>query len=228
METHHVMMLTTRDQRSTIDRPTLGLDDAEHHEPAEVQDVHTMYQGIQIKDELITILPGQITLLTAQVAALQVDRAGSNTISPLTHAETPSWEGNAGIEAYKVLGNSHLSSPYAQLLPETSEEVVSVGSRLTHINQLPSRSRAFVKSFSAIDAAAAFFRRSRWSQHTSTPIAASGSGNNSSSPFNSTWIVYRMAVAASGQLNLDESPSWGSRGVDCFEKLEQIGEGTYG
>lgn len=37
-----------------------------------------------------------------------------------------------------------------------------------------------------------------------------------------------MAVAAPGQLNLDESPSWGSRGVDCFEKLEQIGEGTYG
>jgi hypothetical protein len=37
-----------------------------------------------------------------------------------------------------------------------------------------------------------------------------------------------MAVAAPGQLNLDEFPSWGSRGVDCFEKLEQIGEGTYG
>ncbi|TKW27532.1 hypothetical protein SEVIR_3G263000v4 [Setaria viridis] len=37
-----------------------------------------------------------------------------------------------------------------------------------------------------------------------------------------------MAVAAPGQLNLDESPSWGSRSVDCFEKLEQIGEGTYG
>ncbi|PIA52158.1 hypothetical protein AQUCO_01000202v1 [Aquilegia coerulea] len=37
-----------------------------------------------------------------------------------------------------------------------------------------------------------------------------------------------MAVAVPGQLNLDESPSWGSRSVDCFEKLEQIGEGTYG
>lgn len=37
-----------------------------------------------------------------------------------------------------------------------------------------------------------------------------------------------MAVAAYGQLNLDESPAWGSRSVDCFEKLEQIGEGTYG
>ncbi|ONK75549.1 uncharacterized protein A4U43_C03F18060 [Asparagus officinalis] len=37
-----------------------------------------------------------------------------------------------------------------------------------------------------------------------------------------------MAIAASGQLNLDEAPSWGSRSVDCFEKLEQIGEGTYG
>ncbi|RLN00205.1 cyclin-dependent kinase C-2 [Panicum miliaceum] len=37
-----------------------------------------------------------------------------------------------------------------------------------------------------------------------------------------------MAVAAPGQLNLDESPSFGSRSVDCFEKLEQIGEGTYG
>ncbi|XP_074557486.1 cyclin-dependent kinase C-2-like [Curcuma longa] len=37
-----------------------------------------------------------------------------------------------------------------------------------------------------------------------------------------------MAGAAPGQLNLGESPSWGSRGVDCFEKLEQIGEGTYG
>ncbi|KAK9129071.1 hypothetical protein Syun_017868 [Stephania yunnanensis] len=37
-----------------------------------------------------------------------------------------------------------------------------------------------------------------------------------------------MALAAPGQLNLYESPSWGSRSVDCFEKLEQIGEGTYG
>ncbi|MFS7983144.1 putative protein-serine/threonine kinase [Helianthus anomalus] len=37
-----------------------------------------------------------------------------------------------------------------------------------------------------------------------------------------------MAGAAYGQLNLEESPSWGSRSVDCFEKLEQIGEGTYG
>ncbi|KAI4305863.1 hypothetical protein L6164_029199 [Bauhinia variegata] len=37
-----------------------------------------------------------------------------------------------------------------------------------------------------------------------------------------------MAVAAPGQLNVNESPSWGSRSVDCFEKLEQIGEGTYG
>ncbi|NP_001340101.1 cyclin-dependent kinase C-2 [Zea mays] len=37
-----------------------------------------------------------------------------------------------------------------------------------------------------------------------------------------------MAVAVPGQLNLDEAPSWGSRSVDCFEKLEQIGEGTYG
>ncbi|XAR60281.1 Cyclin-dependent kinase [Bertholletia excelsa] len=37
-----------------------------------------------------------------------------------------------------------------------------------------------------------------------------------------------MAIAAPGQLNLTESPSWGSRSVDCFEKLEQIGEGTYG
>lgn len=37
-----------------------------------------------------------------------------------------------------------------------------------------------------------------------------------------------MAVAAPGQLNLNEYPSWGSRSVDCFEKLEQIGEGTYG
>ncbi|KAF7815537.1 cyclin-dependent kinase C-2-like [Senna tora] len=37
-----------------------------------------------------------------------------------------------------------------------------------------------------------------------------------------------MAIAAPGQLNLNEYPSWGSRSVDCFEKLEQIGEGTYG
>lgn len=35
-------------------------------------------------------------------------------------------------------------------------------------------------------------------------------------------------MAAPGQLNLEESPSWGSRSVDVFEKLEQIGEGTYG
>ncbi|GER49609.1 cyclin dependent kinase C [Striga asiatica] len=33
---------------------------------------------------------------------------------------------------------------------------------------------------------------------------------------------------ANNQLNVDECPSWGSRSVDCFEKLEQIGEGTYG
>jgi len=35
-------------------------------------------------------------------------------------------------------------------------------------------------------------------------------------------------VANPGQLNLQEAPSWGSRSVSCFEKLEQIGEGTYG
>ncbi|KAH9614390.1 hypothetical protein KSS87_019394 [Heliosperma pusillum] len=37
-----------------------------------------------------------------------------------------------------------------------------------------------------------------------------------------------MAGAATGQLNLHESPSWGSRSIDCFQKLELIGEGTYG
>ncbi|CAH2073274.1 unnamed protein product [Thlaspi arvense] len=38
-----------------------------------------------------------------------------------------------------------------------------------------------------------------------------------------------MAVAAFGKLNLKGPPPvWGSRSVDCFEKLEQIGEGTYG
>ncbi|KAF8719882.1 hypothetical protein HU200_024643 [Digitaria exilis] len=37
-----------------------------------------------------------------------------------------------------------------------------------------------------------------------------------------------MAVAAPGQINIEGSPTWGSRGIDCFEKLEQIGEGTYG
>jgi hypothetical protein len=37
-----------------------------------------------------------------------------------------------------------------------------------------------------------------------------------------------MAVAGPGQLNLDEFPSWGSRGVDCFKNVDQIGEGTYG
>jgi hypothetical protein len=37
-----------------------------------------------------------------------------------------------------------------------------------------------------------------------------------------------MTVASPGQLNLDETPSWGSRSVDFFEKIEQIGEGTYG
>ncbi|XP_059308110.1 cyclin-dependent kinase C-1 isoform X3 [Lycium ferocissimum] len=37
-----------------------------------------------------------------------------------------------------------------------------------------------------------------------------------------------MAVAAYGQLNVEEAPLWGSRSIDCFEKLEQIGEGTYG
>ncbi|XP_057830855.1 cyclin-dependent kinase C-2 isoform X2 [Cryptomeria japonica] len=37
-----------------------------------------------------------------------------------------------------------------------------------------------------------------------------------------------MAVASAGQLNLKEAPAWGSRSIACFEKLEQIGEGTYG
>ncbi|GLT32173.1 hypothetical protein SLA2020_068590 [Shorea laevis] len=37
-----------------------------------------------------------------------------------------------------------------------------------------------------------------------------------------------MAVAATGQLNVNELSVWGSRSVDCFEKLEQVGEGTYG
>lgn len=38
-----------------------------------------------------------------------------------------------------------------------------------------------------------------------------------------------MTVADNGKLNLEEPPPlWGSRSVDCFEKLEQIGEGTYG
>lgn len=37
------------------------------------------------------------------------------------------------------------------------------------------------------------------------------------------------AVAAGyGELNLEESARWGSRNIDCFQKLEQIGEGTYG
>ncbi|EYU31006.1 hypothetical protein ABFS82_08G225800 [Erythranthe guttata] len=35
-------------------------------------------------------------------------------------------------------------------------------------------------------------------------------------------------AAANNLLNVDKWPSWGSRSVDCFEKLEQIGEGTYG
>ncbi|PNX85379.1 cyclin-dependent kinase [Trifolium pratense] len=37
-----------------------------------------------------------------------------------------------------------------------------------------------------------------------------------------------MTMAAPGHLNVTESPSRGSRSVDCFHKLEQIGEGTYG
>ena len=40
----------------------------------------------------------------------------------------------------------------------------------------------------------------------------------------------RMTVAELGQLNLDQlPPSLGvSRTVDCYQNLEQIGEGTYG
>lgn len=38
-----------------------------------------------------------------------------------------------------------------------------------------------------------------------------------------------MSLAAPGQLNLDDMPVWGSRSLeDSFEKLAQIGEGTYG
>lgn len=37
-----------------------------------------------------------------------------------------------------------------------------------------------------------------------------------------------MAMTAPNQLNVSEHPLSGSRTVDCFEKLEQIGEGTYG
>lgn len=40
--------------------------------------------------------------------------------------------------------------------------------------------------------------------------------------------MWKMAIAGAEQLNLTEAPTWGSRTVDCFEKLEQIGEGTYG
>ncbi|EPS64414.1 hypothetical protein M569_10366, partial [Genlisea aurea] len=36
------------------------------------------------------------------------------------------------------------------------------------------------------------------------------------------------AAAEKGQLNVEYRPPWGSRSVECFEKLEQIGEGTYG
>ncbi|AES89536.1 kinase domain protein [Medicago truncatula] len=34
-------------------------------------------------------------------------------------------------------------------------------------------------------------------------------------------------MAAAGQLNVIDSPLRGSRSVDCFERLEKIGEGTY-
>ncbi|KAI3996925.1 hypothetical protein MKX01_021201 [Papaver californicum] len=37
-----------------------------------------------------------------------------------------------------------------------------------------------------------------------------------------------MVVVVHGKLNLYECPTWGSRSVDCFKKLEQISEGTYG
>ncbi|GAQ86098.1 Cdc2-related protein kinase [Klebsormidium nitens] len=37
-----------------------------------------------------------------------------------------------------------------------------------------------------------------------------------------------MALAKDGQLNLEAVPSEGVRSSDCFTKLEQIGEGTYG
>ncbi|GAA0142271.1 non-receptor serine/threonine protein kinase [Lithospermum erythrorhizon] len=37
-----------------------------------------------------------------------------------------------------------------------------------------------------------------------------------------------MAAATQGQLSIDDSSFWGSRSIECFEKLEQIGEGTYG
>ncbi|CAI5488272.1 unnamed protein product [Closterium sp. Naga37s-1] len=35
-------------------------------------------------------------------------------------------------------------------------------------------------------------------------------------------------MAAPGTLNLEGTHTWGSRSIDEFEKLEQIGEGTYG
>ncbi|GAU21049.1 hypothetical protein TSUD_132610 [Trifolium subterraneum] len=35
-------------------------------------------------------------------------------------------------------------------------------------------------------------------------------------------------MAAMGELNVVDSPPFGSRSVDCFEKLEQIGQGTHG
>ncbi|KAK4492315.1 hypothetical protein RD792_003118 [Penstemon davidsonii] len=37
-----------------------------------------------------------------------------------------------------------------------------------------------------------------------------------------------MVIAVPGQLNFSELPVWGSRSVDCFEKLEMIGEGAFG
>ncbi|XP_021772253.1 cyclin-dependent kinase C-2-like isoform X2 [Chenopodium quinoa] len=56
--------------------------------------------------------------------------------------------------------------------------------------------------------------------HSNSPIPFSLLSSSSTNP-------NLMAVAAIGQINLQELPSYGSRSVDCFQKLEQIGEGTY-
>ncbi|RHN61668.1 putative protein-serine/threonine kinase CMGC-CDK-CRK7-CDK9 family [Medicago truncatula] len=40
-------------------------------------------------------------------------------------------------------------------------------------------------------------------------------------------VSQQIAMAAAGQLNVIDSPLRGSRSVDCFERLEKIGEGTY-
>ena len=56
------------------------------------------------------------------------------------------------------------------------------------------------------------------------PTSSSAAASTSAVPTLST----AAATSATGDAALEKGPAWGSRSVDEFQKLLQVGEGTYG